>query len=103
MDLNELQRKLLATGRESRPSEDVPYAFEKRITALLNGVPSPNLFYWASALWRAAGPCVAIMLLWSAWSMFLDSSSEALPDLSSHFESAVLAEVEPAPLSEMNW
>jgi len=35
MNLVELQKKLIAAARANAPADNVPYAFEKRITALL--------------------------------------------------------------------
>ena len=74
MNLDELQKKLLAAARANPPADQVPYAFEKRISALLKSRPMEDpLSLWARALWRAAAPCAAIMLLLSVWS-FIGSS-----------------------------
>jgi hypothetical protein len=71
MNLDDLQSKLLAAARANPPADQVPYAFEKRISALLKSVPVEDpLSCWARALWRAAAPCAAIMLLLGIWSYF---------------------------------
>lgn len=91
MNLPELERKLLAAARANPPGEQVPYAFEKRIMARLRSAPVLDQWgQWASALWRAAAPCVAIMLLFSAWSFF-SPPSVPVSDLSQDFENTILA------------
>ncbi len=40
MNLAELERKLIAAARANSPSERVPYAFEKRILALIASRPA---------------------------------------------------------------
>jgi len=91
MNLTELQRKLLAAARSNPPSDEVPYAFKTRVMARLreHGVPD-GWALWAGALWRATVPCVAIMILLSAWSFF--AAPKPMPnDLSQEFENTVLA------------
>jgi hypothetical protein len=91
MNLTELQRKLLAGARSTAPSDSVPYAFHTRVMARLSDHAVPDGWaLWASALWRASVPCLAIMLLLSAWSFFA-SPQPAAGDLSQEFESTVLA------------
>lgn len=95
MKSEELQRKLLSAARAHPPGEEVPYAFEKRITALLRAHPAPDsVTLWARALWRAVVPCVAVALLLSAWA-FLANSTETTAgvseDLSQHIEQTLLA------------
>ena len=64
MNLAELERKLIAAARANPPSDRVPYAFEKRILARLAARPTLDRWeLWGRALWRAAAPCIAIMLL----------------------------------------
>ena len=84
MNLDDLQKKLLATARANPPSDRVPLAFEKRITALLKSRPVVDpLSLWARALWRAAAPCAAIMLVLGAWSFM---SSKTTPGSTDNFE-----------------
>jgi len=71
MNLDQLQTKLLAAGRKAAPGAHVPFAFEKRITASLKSRPQEDpLSLWARALWRAAAPCAAVMMVFGAWSFF---------------------------------
>lgn len=91
MNLTELQRKLLAAARSNPPSEQVPYAFQTRVMARLRGHAIPDTWgLWAGALWRATVPCVAIVILLSAWSFFA-TPKPAPSDLSQEFENTVLA------------
>jgi hypothetical protein len=95
MKLAELQRKLIAAARAHPPSNQVPYAFEKRIMARLQLRPVLDVWaLWARGLWRAAAPCVAVMLLLSAWSVLAPANTPAT-DLPSAFDNAVLAAAEP--------
>jgi len=85
MNLDELQKKLLTAARANPPGEQVPYAFEKRISALLKSRPVEDpLSLWARALWRAAAPCAAIMLLLGVWSFI--GSSQNTPSATDSFE-----------------
>ncbi len=87
MNLAELERKLIAAARANPPSDQVPYAFEKRIMARLAARPAmDHCTLWARALWRAAAPCVAIMLLLGAWSFFDPPASSPATDLSQQLE-----------------
>src|SRR5262249_18628006 len=93
MNLNELHRKLISVARDQRPSEQVPYAFEKRIMARLVTAPVLDVWEaWSAALWRAAAPCVGLMILLGAWAYFGAGSNSASTDLSQDYENAVLAE-----------
>jgi hypothetical protein len=95
MNLAKLEKKLLAAARNLPVNEAVPYAFEKRILAQIKSKGAQDQWsWWAGALWRAAAPCVGIMMVLSAWSYF-DSSSGA-QDLSQEFENTVMAVVQPA-------
>jgi hypothetical protein len=94
VNLPELTRKLVASARAHPPSDRVPYAFEKRIMArLTEPVTLDSWALWSHALWRAAAPCVAIMLLLSAWSVFAPSHVPAT-DLSQEIENTLLAAVD---------
>jgi hypothetical protein len=76
MNLDELQRKLMAAARANPASDAVPYAFEKRISALVRGRPVPDLMgVWARGLSRAAMLCVVVMLGFAAWSYFIPAAS----------------------------
>ena len=95
MNLAELEQKLITAARTNPPSEQVPYAFEKRIVARLAARPVlDDWALWARALWRATAPCAAIMLLLGAWSLFAPSRSTATGDLSQQLEQTLLAAVD---------
>lgn len=92
MNLDKLQSKLLAAARANPPSDRVPYAFEKRITALLKSPPVMDpLSFWARALWRAAAPCAAIMLALCLWSFVgTDAGTSSTDNLQDQFEQTLL-------------
>jgi hypothetical protein len=104
MNLEQLNQKLLAAARRQEPDDRVPYAFEKRIMARLASVPVPDgVALWARALWRAAIPCVAVVVLLGAGSLLVApeppastgiSSSPATTELSQEFENTMLAAVD---------
>jgi len=79
MNLEDLQKKLLAAARTNPPADQVPYAFEKRISALLKSRPEDPLSLWARALWRAAAPCAAVMLVLGIWSFVGQSGNTSSP------------------------
>src|SRR5208282_2437642 len=96
MNLGELQDKLIAAARADVPGEQVPYAFEKRITALLAAQGAPDhLAIWVSGLWRAAVSCAAITLLLGAWAAFNPAAGPTTADdLSLNLQNALLASVD---------
>ena len=95
MNLAQLQLKLIAAARANPPSERVPYAFEKRILARLTAQPILDRWeLWGRALWRAAAPCIAIMLLLGAWALFAPQPSAPPNDLSQQLEQTLLAAVD---------
>lgn len=92
MNLDRLQHALIASARAHSPEDDVPYGFEKRVIARLQSSPGLDAWtLWASGLWRAAAPCVAIMLLLCAWSALVPANPPANNDLTQEFEKTVLA------------
>jgi hypothetical protein len=98
MKLFDLEKKLIAVARANPPSDRVPPTFEKRIMALINSGPVHDVWaVWARALWYAAAPCVAIMLLFSGWA-FVESSknSHQTPtiDLAQQLDNTLLAAVD---------
>ena len=61
MNIAELHKKLLAAARANSPGDHVPYAFEKRVTALIAARAAVDpLAFWVRGLWRAAVSCAAI-------------------------------------------
>src|SRR6266850_157890 len=104
MNLAGLQRKLIAAARANPPSDRVPFAFEKRILAQLRARPMLDRWgLWAGALWRAAVPCVAVMVFLSAWSFFEPSGSPSSNDLSQEMENTILAAVDQEPGPDSTW
>ena len=104
MNLADLERKLIAAARAHPPSDRVPYAFEKRILARLAARPLADGWeLWGRALWRAAAPCVAIMLLLSAWSFLAPTSATSANDLAQDFENTLLAAVDQEPPADSAW
>jgi len=95
MNIAELQKKLLAAARANPPGDRVPYAFEKRVMALLVARAATDyLALWVRGLWRAAVSCVAIALLLGAWAFFNPTASIKADDLSQNFETTLLASVD---------
>jgi hypothetical protein len=95
MNLTELQNKLMAAARASAPDDRVPYAFEKRVTALLVArCASRHLDSWVAGLWRSAISCVAVAILCGAWVVFSPAAPKASEDLSQNFENTLLASVD---------
>lgn len=92
MELEQLKQKLIAAGRSNPPDERVPYGFEKRLMARLleAGVPDAWIL-WSRALWRAAIPCVVIVIFSGLWSA--RTSPAGAVDLSQQIEDAVLSEL----------
>ncbi len=93
MKLSELQTKLIAAARTSPPDDRVPYAFEKRITALLRARPVADRWaLWSRALWRGAAGCLTVALLLGTCSVFLPKGgNSAGTDLSQEFVNTMLA------------
>jgi hypothetical protein len=54
-------------------------------------------------LWRAAAPCVAIMLLLGAWSLFTPQKSASANDLSQELEKTLLAAVDQEQSTDSIW
>jgi hypothetical protein len=92
MNLAELQNKLTAAARRQPADERVPYAFEKRVLALIAARQVADRWAgWSGGLWRAAISCVALAVVLGAVSWFLPSSAEDGLDLSQDFENTLLA------------
>ena len=90
-----LQSKLIAAARADPPGERVPYAFEKRVMALLMArSATDHLAGWVRGFWQAAVSCVAIALLLGAWAFFNSTASTKTDDFSQNFENTLLASVD---------
>ncbi|MGB7767887.1 MAG: hypothetical protein WBN22_03430 [Verrucomicrobiia bacterium] len=95
MNAVKLQKKLIAAARANPPGDRVPYAFEKRVMALLaSRAAGDSLVLWVRGLWRAAVSCVTIALLLGAWAFFNPAASAGAVDLSQNFENTLLAAVD---------
>ncbi len=95
MNISELHKKLIAAARANPPGDGVPYAFEKRVMALLAARGAgDNLVLWVRGLWRAAVSCTAIALLLGVWAFFSPPANGNSTDLSQSFENTMLAVVD---------
>ncbi len=104
MKLDGLQHKLIAAARANPPSDHVPLAFEKRIVARLTARLVPDEWaLWARAMWRAAASCVAITLLFSAWTFLAPNHGAPANDLSQDFENTLLAAVGQEQPADSSW
>ena len=103
MKPDELQKKLIAAARSNPPSDRVPYAFEKRVTALLAARPVLDRWaVWSRALWRGAVGCLALLVLLGAGSFFLPHNGGSADDLSQDFENTMLASAD-QDTDNSNW
>jgi len=94
-DWPSLQRKLIAAARANPPGDGVPYAFEKRVMALLAArAATDRLAVWVRGLWQAAASCVVVALLLGAWAFFNPADRTNANDLSKNFEKTLLASVD---------
>src|SRR6478736_3116100 len=101
MNLESLQKKLLAAAKAHPPADRVPLAFEKRVLAHLTVKPAIDpATFWSRALWRATVPCLALMLLLTSLALFPAGSTNsntnavtatATDDLPAVFEQTLLA------------
>ena len=104
MNLVELQKKLVAAARANPPDDRVPPFFERRIMARLQAAPRLDLAtQWARALWRAAAPCVGVMLLLAAWSFFTPTANAPATDLSQELENTLLAAADQDSAADVIW
>jgi hypothetical protein len=95
MKLPELHSKIIVAARALPPGDQVPYAFEKRIMAHLAALPKPDSWsLWGYALWRAAAPCVAIVLLLGGWTFYAENQGGGSRPLAHELEEVVLAGAE---------
>ena len=104
MNLDNLEKKLLGAARAAKPSDRVPYAFEKRIMARLPELRKvdPGAL-WARALWRAAAPCLGVMLALAAWTSLEPEPQAQAGDFSEDFDNTVLAVVDQESGADYIW
>lgn len=92
MKLEQLQKKLVLAARLQPADERVPWAFEKRVTALLAARTAANpAAFWVRGLWRAAISCVILALLLGAATLLVPAPANGGQDLSQAFENTLLA------------
>jgi hypothetical protein len=90
MKPDQQQKMLFALARALPPSDHVPYAFEKRIMVKLAAQPVLDIWaLWSRLLWRAAAPCVGIMLVVSVWSMVSNGYASSPERLAADYERTV--------------
>lgn len=95
MNIAELQQKLTATARLQPADDRVPYAFEKRIMALIaDRAKASGRVLWARGFWRAAVSSLALAAVCGAVSFFTPAVRENSNDLSQEFENTLLASVD---------
>ncbi|HEX9048144.1 MAG TPA: hypothetical protein VF988_14050 [Verrucomicrobiae bacterium] len=92
MNTADLQQKLITAARLQKPDDRVPYAFEKRIVALVaERAAASGRLLWARGLWRAAISCVAVAVICGAASLLAPATPDNGNDLSQDFENTLLA------------
>ena len=103
MKVAELQQKLTAAARRQAPDDRVPYAFEKRIMALIEARSLADRWsVWSKGLWRAAVSCVAIAAAAVTISIFMsEATAESGLDLSQDFVNTLVASADQPDTSLM--
>ena len=90
MRIDQWQTKLLAAARSLPTNDYVPYAFEKRIMArLAKQEPADVWAFWSRLLWRAAAPCVGVMLVLGAWTVLSSKSTSSSSSLAADLDRTV--------------
>ncbi len=85
---------MLKAARAHPPSDQVPYAFEKRITELIAArkVEDKSVFLLRT-LWRGAFSCLAVVLVLGAWLYFRPApKTNDVADLSQDFQNTMTAD-----------
>ncbi|MGC8744044.1 MAG: hypothetical protein ACP5T0_09215 [Verrucomicrobiia bacterium] len=91
MNKDLLLNKLINAAKHQRPSDTVPYAFEKRIMARLEGLEVyETTLVWAQNLWRLAKPCIIIMIIACLWAL-LNQNQIGIDNPKEAYETAVLS------------
>ena len=95
MKATALEKKLLAAARLQKPDDRVPYAFEKRIMALVAERSAvARQVFWTRGLWRAALSCLAVTVVFCARAWFSPIVTDEGNDLSQDFETTLLASID---------
>jgi hypothetical protein len=97
MNVNLLHEKLIRAAKQAEIPDAVPYAFEQRILARVRSEPIIDaLTLWGRALWKAAVPCVGLMLVLGVATTRMPGSSPTVAqsdDLSTELETTLMASV----------
>jgi hypothetical protein len=98
-----LHKRLTAAARLQTPDDRVPYAFEKRIVALVEARKANDRWApWAHGLWRAAATCIVVTLLAGMVSyVMLPTATIDSGDLAQEFENTLLASADQPDVSLM--
>jgi hypothetical protein len=100
MNIAALHQKLIAAARLQPPDDRVPYAYERRIMALVSEHAAvSNRLLWARGLWRAAASCLALAAVCGAITFFMPVNVDSSNDLSQEFENTLLASIDQADTS----
>lgn len=92
INLDKLQKKLIAAARKNPPGDQVPYAFEQRIMAQM--ARAPLLDEWTALvrpLCYGAGVCAAVAVFMSVWSFEPDADQDLAAYFSQDIEQTILA------------
>ena len=99
----DIYERLTRAARKLPENEQAPYAFEKRIMAQIRDIkPIDNVAMWALGLWKAAVPCIAIMLLTTTWAIF-STSADAGTSSDSLASELQLTMTQPLQALEESW
>ena len=90
MNLEQLQKKLVSVARQNPPSDQVPYAFEKRVMARLKTTTVDVWAFWSRSLWRSALACLIVVSAAGIWTAAPIQKADS-ENLSEDFENAVFA------------
>jgi hypothetical protein len=102
MNIADVQKRLLAAARATPPGDAVPFAFEKRIMARIASDALVDAWaIWSWVLWRAAAPCIAIMLAVGVWTALFADPNGSANSLAADLEETVLAPL--AQLENNSW
>jgi hypothetical protein len=94
MQVEQLQKKLIAAAKRAAPPDHVPYAFEKRIMARIGRTaPLSCWALWGRPLWGAAASCVAITALCGLWFLTASVHSNNSDNFSQDFERVIFSSV----------
>jgi hypothetical protein len=95
LNLANLHKRLIAVARANPPSDQVPYAFEKRILARLASLPAVDEWAgWVRALWCSACVCAVIAMSLGVWFSMSSNESELGAGFCRDLEQTIFASTE---------